>query len=264
MELIKELRERSGAGMMDCKKALEESNNDIEAALELLRKKGIAKAAKRGDRDANEGVIELSVNEAGNEGYMIELNSETDFVARNDKFRELAQSVLEAVKAGKPADMDALLALPLGGTTVKEAIDELSGTIGEKLSLKQFTVLSAPTVGAYSHMGGKIGVLLALDVAGKNELATDIAMQVAASNPSYISPEQVPAENIEKEKEIEREILTKEGKPANVIEKILEGKINKYFENNCLVKQEFIKDDDKKVEQVLDGAKIVDFKRFGM
>jgi elongation factor Ts len=263
MELIKELRERSGAGMMDCKKALEESGNDIEAALELLRKKGIAKAAKRGDREAKEGVIELTVNEAGDEGYMIELNSETDFVSRNEKFRDLAKQILEAVKTGKPADMDALLALPLGSSTVKEAIEELSGTIGEKLSLKQFAILSAPTVGAYSHMGGKMGVLLALDAAGKGELATDIAMQVAAANPAYISPDQVPTENIEKEKEIEREVLAKQGKPANVIEKILEGKINKYFENICLVKQEFIKDDKKKVEEVLAGAKIVDFKKFG-
>jgi len=264
MELIKELRERSGAGMMDCKKALEEANNDLEAAMEILRKKGIAKAAKRGDREATEGVVELGVNDAGDEGCMVELDSETDFVARNDKFRDLAKSILSVIEAEKPADLDSLLSLPLEGSTVKEVVEGLSGTIGEKISIKRFSIVSAPTVGAYSHMGGKIGVLVALDQPGKSELAVDIAMQVAASNPNYIDPSQVPTDEINKEKEIEREILTKEGKPANVIEKILEGKINKYFENNCLVKQEYIKNDKQKVEQVLGGAKVLKFERFSL
>jgi elongation factor Ts len=263
MELIKELRERSGAGMMDCKKALEEAGNDIDAAMEILRKKGIAKAAKREGNEAKEGVVELAVNEAGDEGYILEMNSETDFVSKNEKFRDMAKSVLEVIKTGKPADMDALMALPMGVSTVKDSIDELSGKIGEKIVLKQFAIVSGGTVAAYSHMGGKIGVLVALDLAGKAELAGDIAMQVAAANPLYIYPEEVPTENIEKEKEIEREVLTKEGKPANVIDKILEGKVNKYLEGICLVRQEFIKDDKKKVEQVLSGAKILSFKRFG-
>ncbi len=263
MELIKELRERSGAGMMDCKKALEEAGNDIDAAMELLRKKGIAKAAKREGNEAKEGVVELSISEAGDEGYMVELNSETDFVSKNEKFRDLAKSVLEVIKANKPADMDALMSLPMGVSTVKESIDELSGKIGEKIVLKQFAVLAGGTVAAYSHMGGKIGVLVSLDVAGKADLASDIAMQVAAANPLYIYPSEVPTENIDKEKEIEREVLVKEGKPAGVIDKILEGKVNKYLEGICLVRQEFIKDDKKKVEQVLDGATITAFKRFG-
>ena len=264
MELIKQLRELSGAGMMDCKKALEESGNNLEAAMEILRKKGIAKAAKREGREANEGVILLSVNSENNEGYMLELNAETDFVARNEKFTTLAEKILEVIKTNKPADIEALLALPMDSSTVKEVIDELSGTIGEKMGVKQFAVLTGATVAGYSHLGGKIGVLVALDAAGKNELAGDIAMQIAASNPSYVDPSEVPAEVIAKEKEIETEVLTKEGKPAQVIEKILVGKMNKYFENNCLVKQEFIKDDSKKVEQMLEGSKVISFKRFSL
>lgn len=264
MELIKELRERSGAGMMDCKKALEESNNDLEAALDLLRKKGITKAAKREGREAKEGVIALAVNAAGNEGYMVEINSETDFVAKNEKFRALAEEILEIVKTKKPADLEALLALSMGKMTVKESIDSLSGVIGEKLGLKRFAIVTGATVTGYSHMGGKMGVLLALDIKGKGDLAMDVAMQVAAANPSYITPAEVPMAELDKEKEIEREVLTKSGKPANMIEKILEGKINKYFESNCLIKQEYIKDDSQKVEQVLNGAKVTSFKRFSL
>lgn len=264
MELIKKLRELSGAGMMDCKKALEEAGNDLDAAMEVLRKKGISKAAKREGNEANEGVILLEVNEAGNEGYMIKLNAETDFVARNEKFTALASSILEVIKSSKPADLDSLLDSPMDGSTVKEAIEHLSGTIGEKMSINEFAVVSGGTVSGYSHLAGKIGVLVALDAEGKKELATDIAMHIAAANPSYLDPSEVPADIIEKEKEIEKEILTKEGKPAEFIEKILMGKMNKFYENNCLLKQEFIKDDKKKIEQILDGANITTFKRFSL
>jgi elongation factor Ts len=264
MELIKKLREISGAGMMDCKKALEEAGNDCDKALELLRKKGIAKAAKREGHEATEGVVELGVNEAGDEGYMVEVNSETDFVSRNEKFRNLSKQILEVIKANKPADLEALLALPMGDSTVKETVDSLSGTIGEKLSIKQFAIINGASVAGYSHMGGTMGVLLALDVVGKTDLAMDMAMQAAATNPLYITPAEVPMAEIDKEKEIEREILTKAGKPANMIEKILEGKVAKYFEANCLVKQEYIKDDNKKVEQVLNGANITALKRFSL
>ncbi len=264
MELIKKLRGLSGAGMMDCKKALEEANNDIGVAMEILRKKGIAKAAKRGDREANEGVILLETNSSGNEGYMLELNAETDFVARNEKFTSLAAKILENIKTLKPIDLDALMSSLLEGSTVKESIDEFSGTIGEKIDIKQFAVLKGGTVSGYSHLGGKIGVLVALDAPDKGDLASEIAMQIAATNPLCIDPSEVPAEVIEKEKEIEKEVLIKEGKPEAVIEKILVGKINKYYENNCLLKQEFIKDEGKKIEQILDGAKIISFKRFSL
>jgi elongation factor Ts len=264
MELIKKLRERSGAGMMDCKKALEEAGNDLEKALEFLRKKGIAKAAKREGREAKEGCIQLAVNAEGTEGYIVEVNAETDFVARNDKFQSFAKAVLDLIICSQPANLDELLALKLKTGTVKEDLDELSGTIGEKLVVKSFDIIKGASVAGYSHMGGRIGVIVALDAAGKQELAGDIAMQVAAANPRYIDPSEVPAEDIEKEKEIEREVMAKENKPEAMMEKILIGKINKFYEANCLIKQEYIKDDKRKVEQVLNGAKVTKFVRYSL
>jgi len=264
MELIKKLRERSGAGMADCKKALDEAGNDLEKALEILRKKGIAKAAKREGHEAEEGVIKLAVNEAGNEGYMVEVNAETDFVARNEKFQTFAGAILDLIKRSKPANLDTLLAMPLKNGSVKESLDELSGTIGEKMVIKNFAIVSGGSVAGYSHQGGKIGVLVALDQPGKNDLAMDIAMQVAAANPLYIEPAEVPQAEINKEKEIEKEVLAKENKPANMLEKILEGKINKYFESVCLVKQEYIKNDKQKVCQLLGNIKVTKFVRFSL
>jgi elongation factor Ts len=264
MELLKKLRELSGAGMVDCKKALDEAGEDLEKALEFLRKKGIAKAAKREGRESKEGVIELSINKAGNEGYLVEVNAETDFVARNEKFRALTKAILNLIICSKPADMTALLALKLSKGTVEEDLKELSGTIGENLIIKNFSILSGATVAGYLHQNGRIGVLISLDQPGKDELAADLAMQVAASNPLYVDPTQVPMAEIEKEKEIEREVLAKENKPAEMMEKILLGKINKYFESVCLVKQEYIKDDKQKVEKLLGTAKINKFVRYSM
>lgn len=264
MEQIKILREKTGAGMVDCKKALDESGGDLDKAVEILRKKGIAKAAKRTDREASEGLVLVAVNADHTEGYILEVNSETDFVSRNDKFQDLAKAILELVKANKPADLEALLALTIDGLSVKDTLDNLSGTIGEKLGIKGFAILNGPTVSSYSHLGGRIGVLVSLSEAGKGELATDIAMQVAASNPKYLSPEEVSAEEIAKEKDIYREQLLKEGKPEQMIEKIAEGKINKYYSDVCLLKQEFIKDDKKTVESILNGAKIEKFIRYSL
>ncbi len=264
MELIKKLREQTGAGMVDCKKALEEANGNIEEATEALRKKGIAKAAKRVDREACEGVILVDTNEEGNEGYILEVNSETDFVARNEQFQGLAKNILSIIKNKKPSNLEDLMQEKAENGTVQEELDNLSGTIGEKLGVNNFAVLSGATVGAYSHMGGKIGVLVALDKPGQKEVATDIAMQIAATNPQYLTPEEVPAEVIEKEKGVYREQLSKEGKPENIIDNILEGKINKYFEEVCLVKQEFIKDDKKKVEEILGDSKIEKFIRYSL
>jgi elongation factor Ts len=264
MELIKQLRERSGAGMMDCKKALEESGNDLEKALELLRKKGIAKAAKREGHEAKEGCIQLTVNAEGTEGYIIEVNTETDFVARNEKFQNFVKSVLDIVASSHPNSLDELMAAKLKIGTVKEDLDELSGTIGEKLVIKNFEIVSGASVAGYSHMGGRIGVLVALDTAGKKELAEDIAMQIAAANPKYINPSEIPAAEVEKEKEIEKEVLAKENKPANIVEKILEGKVAKFYEAVCLVKQEYIKDDKRKVEQILNGVKVIKFVRYSL
>ncbi|MFA4942459.1 MAG: translation elongation factor Ts [Patescibacteria group bacterium] len=264
MEQIKALREKTGAGMVDCKKALEESGGDLDKAVEILRKKGIAKATKRTDREASEGLVLVAVNDEKNEGYILEVNSETDFVSRNDKFKEFSQTTLDLIKNSKPTDLETLLALQINGLSVKDTLDALSGTIGEKLSIKNFAILTGATVASYSHLGGRIGVLVALSEAGKSELAGDIAMQVAASNPRYLLPEEVPMEEINKEKEIYREQLLKEGKPEQMIEKIAEGKINKYYSEVCLLKQEFIKDDKKTVEDILGGVKIDKFIRYSL
>jgi len=265
MEKIKELREKTGAGMVACKKALEEAGGDIEKAIEVLRKQGIAKAAKRGERETSEGVIKLMVNEAGNEGYMVQINAETDFVAKNDKFQSLGDNILQIIMEKKPKDLEELLAMELDGDTVQNVIANLSGTIGEKMEIKRFDILSSTgTVGCYSHMAGKIGALVAIDKAGKKDLAYDIAMHVAAVDPKYTTPDQVTSKEIEKEKEIYKEQLIKEGKPENIIDQILEGKLNKHFESICLVKQEFIKEDKKKVENILGDINVEKFIRYSL
>lgn len=265
MEKIKELRDLTGAGIVDCKKALEESGGDIEKAVEILRKKGISKAAKRSERETSEGVVKFVINSNSKEGYMVKLGSETDFVARNEKFQAFADNVLKTIAENKPKTLDELLSLKMEDLTVKDTIDTMSGVIGEKLEIVDFkTVESEGTVSGYSHMDGRICVLVALDKTGQEELARDVAMHIAASNPKYMSPEEVPAEEVEKEKDVYREQLKKEGKPEEMIEKILVGKVNKYYEEVCLLKQEFIKDDKKKVEQILGDAKIERFSRLSL
>jgi elongation factor Ts len=265
LELIKKLREQTGAGMADCQVALKESGGDIDKAIEILRKKGIAKAAKRGDREASEGIILLEVNDAKNEGYVLEINAETDFVAKNESFQNLAREIMEVIKAEKPKTKDELMSKPMGKNTVEESLGSLSGTIGEKMGIKDMAILSSSgTVASYSHMGGKIGVLVSLDQAKNPELAKTIAMQIAAASPKYIKPEDVPEEELNKEKEIYREQLIKEGKPENIIDKIIEGKINKYYEEVCLVAQEYIKDDKKKVAEILGDIKVEQFARFSL
>ncbi len=265
MEKLKELREKTGAGIGDCKKALDEAQGDIEKAVEILRKKGIAKAGKRGDREAGEGVIKVATNDAETEGYILEVNAETDFVVRNDKFQEFSDKIFGLVKGQKPADLEALLGLTMeDGHSVKENLESLSGVIGEKLGIKKFDILTGGSVAVYSHMGGRIGAVVALDKAGEADLARDIAMQVAAANPKYISPEEVPAEELDKEKDIYAEQLRKEGKPEEMIEKILGGKVGKYYEEVCLLKQEYIKDEKKKVEDILGPSKVEKFVRYSL
>lgn len=264
MDNIKLLRERTGAGMVDCKKALEEARGSIEKAVEILRKKGIMKAGKRSDREANEGIIVVDVNKAGNEGYILEINSETDFVARNEQFQNFTNRVLDIVKNNEPKDLNELMNLDMDNGTVRDNLNNLSGTIGEKLDIKRFYILAGDTVAAYSHLGGKIGVLVALDKESKNELAKDIAMQIAAANPKYINLSEVPDEEIAKEKEIYKEQLLKEGKPENIIDKILGGKINKYYKEVCLIEQEYIKDDKKKVKDILGDVQVEKFIRYSL
>lgn len=264
MELIKQLREMTGAGMVDCQKALKEANNDIEVAVDILRKKGIAKAAKRGDRETNEGVIKVGVNDEKTEAYILEINSETDFVSRNEKFQTYAESVLELIKAKKPRNLEELLSLKLAVGTVQEDLDNLSGTVGEKMGIKRYDILSGNTVAAYSHLGGKMGVLIALDANDKYDLATDLAMQVAAANPKYLTSAEVDPGELAREKEIYKDQLLKEGKPEQMIEKILEGKAAKYYGEVCLIEQEYIKDDKKKVKNILDGVTISKFIRYSL
>jgi elongation factor Ts len=266
IDKIKDLREKCGAGMVDCKKALEESEGDLEKALEHLRKKGIAKAAKRGERDASEGMIKIGVNELGNTAYITEIKSETDFVSRSDRFQDFATHVLEALMKNEPSSLEDLFGLRMDdGHTVKENLDSLSGVIGEKLEIKRFEILkSNGTVSAYSHLGGRIGALVAIDLPGQNELAYEIAMQIAASNPRCVSRNEIPTEDLDKEKEIYREQLLNEKKPENMIDNIIIGKLNKYFEEVCLEDQEFIKDDKKKIKDILNGARIEKFVRYSL
>lgn len=264
MELIKQLREMTGAGMVDCKKALDEANNDLNTAVEILRKKGISKAAKRTDRETNEGVVKVAVSPAGDEAYIFELTSETDFVARNDKFQNFADEVLALAMSSHSETVEDLLALKMTQGSVQEDLASFSGIIGEKMEIRRFARLQGASLAAYSHLGGKLGVIVALDQADKQELAMEIAMQVAAANPKYLDSSQVEVAEVNKEKEIYREQLIKEGKPEAIIEKILEGKVAKYYSEVCLVDQEFIKDDKKKVKDILDGAKILGFFRFSL
>ncbi len=264
MEKIKLLREKTGAGIVDCKLALEDGGGDMEKAIEILRKKGIAKAAKRSDRETNEGLIKLAV-ENNAKGFIVEIDAETDFVVRNEKFQELAEKILRLIKAKQPINKDELMALSFDQANIREELNNLSGVIGEKLDIKRYERLdSSGTVACYTHAGGKIGVLVALDKVGCSELAYDMAMQIAATNPKYISPEQVPAEEIAKEKEIYTEQLVNEGKPKNIIEKIIEGKLNKYYEEACLIKQEYIKDENKRVSDILGEVKVERFIRYSL
>lgn len=265
MEKLKELRERTGAGISDCKKALDEAGGDMEKAIEILRKKGIAKAAKREGREVKEGVVAAAVNEEGNEGYIAEINSETDFAAKSERFLAFAETVIKIMREQKPQSREALLSAPAGSGNLGDELKNLSGVIGEKIDLKQSAVIkSGGTVAAYSHLGGKIGVIAAISEAGRAELAKEIAMQIAAANPRYISRAEVPAAEIEKEKEIYRAQLLKEGKPENMIENILKGKINKYLEEVCLLDQEYIKDDKKKIKDLMGEVKVEKFTRYAI
>lgn len=254
----------TGAGMVDCQKALQEAGNDLEKAVEILRKKGIAKAAKRLGRDANEGVIKVGTNDTKTVAYILEVNSETDFVARNEKFQAFADQVFDLVKTKEPKTVEELLSLELNGSSIQENLDHLSGTTGEKMGIKRLEKAEGASLACYSHLGGRLGVLVALDQPGQEALAMDIAMQVAAANPKYITPAEVDPAEMAKEKEIYKEQLLKEGKPAEMVDKIVEGKMGKYYSEVCLLEQEYIKDEKKKVKDILGGAQVLKFIRFAL
>lgn len=263
--LVKELRERTGAGMMDCKKALTQTDGDIEAAIDYLRENGIAKAAKKADRIAAEGLSYIEVK--GNKAVILEINSETDFVAKNEKFVALVKNVAEAILAAEPKTLEEALQVEAQGGTVEAVINEGIATIGEKLSLRRFEVVSktdADAFGAYSHMGGRIGVLTLVEGRTDEEAAKDVAMHIAALAPKYLDESEVPADVLEHEKKVLTEQALNEGKPANIVEKMIVGRINKFLEEITVVKQKFVKDDSFTVEKFVasKGGKLAKFVRY--
>ncbi|ARJ16522.1 translation elongation factor Ts [Staphylococcus lugdunensis] len=265
-KLVKQLRERTGAGMMDCKKALTETDGDIDKAIDYLREKGIAKAAKKADRIAAEGLVHVEVK--GNEAAIVEINSETDFVARNEGFQELVKEIANQILDTKPESVDALTETKLpNGQSVDEKMKEAISTIGEKLSIRRFAVKSKSdndAFGAYLHMGGRIGVLSVVEGSTDEEAAKDVAMHIAAINPKYVSSEQVSEDEINHEREVLKQQALNEGKPANIVEKMVEGRLRKYLQEICAVDQNFVKDPDQTVEAFLKskGGKLVDFVRY--
>ena len=263
--LVKELRERTGAGMMDCKKALTQTDGNIEAAIDYLRENGIAKAAKKADRIAAEGLSYIEVK--GNKAVILEINSETDFVAKNEKFVALVKNVAEAILAAEPATLEEALQVEAQGGTVEAVINEGIATIGEKLSLRRFEVLTktdADSFGAYSHMGGRIGVLTLVEGSTDEQAAKDVAMHIAALAPRYLDESEVPADVLEHEKKVLTEQALNEGKPANIVEKMIVGRINKFLEEITVVKQKFVKDDSLTVEKFVasKGGKLAKFVRY--
>ncbi len=265
--LVKELREKTGAGMMDCKKVLTETDGDLEKATELLRERGIAKAAKKSGRVAAEGIVEAYISEDGKVGAIVEVNSETDFVGKNEEFRAFVMNIAKQVVEKNPADVESLLAqdsIEEPGKTVQEVLVGKIATIGENLNIRRFArFASEDLVEKYIHGDGKIAVLINMKK-GSKEVAKDVCMQIAAARPEYLNEESVPAERIEKEKEILKIQTMNEGKPEAIAEKIVEGRIGKFFSEICLLDQQFVKNPDIKVSQLLKekDAEVVEFARF--
>lgn len=250
-KMVKELREKTGAGMMDCKKALQETNGDIDKAIDYLREKGISKAAKKADRIAAEGVTSILVD--GNTAVILEVNSETDFVARNDLFLGYVNDLAKHLIAKKPATVEEALEQTMeDGTTIAEFINAAISKIGEKISLRRFAILEKSdndAFGAYQHMGGRISALTLLEGTTDEAVAKDVAMHVAAINPKYVHRDEVPEAEVNREKEILTKEALNEGKPEHIVEKIVQGRLNKYFEEVCLNDQKFVKDPDVTVSK---------------
>ncbi len=251
---VSKLRKMTGAGMMDCKNALEESNGDFDQAVEIIRKRGQLVANKRADREATEGVVIAKVTDKGNLGAMIVLNCETDFVAKNDNFVRFAQDILNIALEKNPADLAALKRLPFGNNTVGDRVTEEVGIIGEKLDLSYYAKTESVQVIPYIHPGNKLATLVGFNKPVDVKVGRDIAMQVAAMNPVAVDRADVPPDVIEKEKEIGREQARNEGKPDNMLDKIAEGKLNKFFKESTLMNQEFTRDSSKTVWQYLQGV----------
>ena len=265
-ELVKQLREKTGAGMMDCKKVLTETDGDMEKAAELLRERGIAKAAKKSGRVAAEGLVCANVSEDKKVGAIVEVNAETDFVAKNEEFKAFVADIAEIVVKENPADVEALLNVQYKdlGKTVKEVLTDKIATIGENMTIRRFARYeSEGLVESYIHGDGKIAVLVDFKK-GESDLAKDVCMQIAAVRPEYLSREDVPADAVSKEMEILKAQAMNEGKPAEIAEKMVQGRIGKFYAEVCLLEQEFVKDSSMKVGALISskGAEMVRFARF--
>ncbi|MCF8231800.1 MAG: translation elongation factor Ts [Bacteroidales bacterium] len=267
---VNKLRQMTGAGMMDCKKALQEVEGDFDQAVEILRKKGQKVANKRADRSANEGIVIAKTTDDKKYGAIMMLNCETDFVAKNDDFVNFAYKIIDSVIVNKPSSMEDLNAMKLDNDlTVEENITDMIGKTGEKLVLYKFDALSSEKVFAYNHHGNKLGAIVAFNKDGSEEIDNaghEIAMQIAAMNPAGIDKDDVPQEVIDRELEIGRDQARQEGKPENIIEKIAEGKLNKFLKENTLLNQEFIREAKTPVKDYLQKVdkdlKVVDFRRY--
>jgi elongation factor Ts len=265
---VNKLRQMTGAGMMDCKKALTEADGDFEKAIEILRKKGQKVSASRSDKEAKEGSVFVKVSDDKKEAVLIALNCETDFVAKNEEFQNLGKLLAETAFSKKPATKEALLALPAGNITINDKIVELVGKIGEKIEVSEFIHMKGEAVVPYIHAGSKLGVLVSLKgVNGKDvtDAGKDVGMQIAAMNPVAVDEKSVDSSVIEKELEIAKAQILAEGKPANMVEKIAQGKLQKFFKESTLLHQAFVKDNSKTVAQYLDsvskGLTVAEFKR---
>lgn len=262
--LVKELREKSGAGMLDCKKALEQTNADIEKAMDYLREKGIATAAKKSERIAAEGTSVILIKD--NDAVIVEVNSETDFVAKNIEFKELVDTIANSIIDNNPKTIEDVLNLTSDGTSINDILIAKTSKIGEKLSFRRFekvTKTDDQIFGSYIHLGGKIAVLTLIE-GGNDEVAKDVAMHAAAMRPIYVSKEDVPQEEVERERSVLKEQAINEGKPAEIAEKMVKGRIRKYYEEICLTEQAFVKDGDLKVSEFLknNDSKIIKMVRY--
>lgn len=267
-QLVKELREKTGAGMMDCKKALVQTEGNLEAAIDFLREKGLSSAAKKSDRIAAEGTTYILTE--GNEAILLEVNAETDFVAKNDKFIVLVEQLAAQLLAAKPESVEAALELVNAeGVKIADQISTAVATIGEKISLRRFeikTKTDADAFGSYLHMGGRIGVLVVLEGSTDEAAAKDVAMHIAAINPTYVSRDEVSADEVERERKVLTEQALNEGKPENIVAKMVEGRLGKYFEDVCLLDQTFVKNPDQKVRAFVEatGGKVTGFVRYAV
>lgn len=246
---VAKLRKQTGAGMMDCKKALQESEGDFEKAIEILRKKGAKVAAKRADKDATEGYVIAQTNSDNTFGVLVMVNCETDFVGKSEDFVNLVKGIADEALANKAESLDAVNQLKVDGTTLEQMVSEMTGKTGEKLEFDSYAAIQGELVSAYNHLGNKIGTLVALNknVDGAEQAAHNIAMQVAAMNPVALDKESVSQDMIEKELEIGKELARKEGKPEAMLDKIAQGRLGKFFKENTLVNQEYVKDSKKTV-----------------